>query len=80
MPANATGEQGKIMSEERFIDLESRLAHQDQLLNELNDAVTEQQSKIMQLEELCKSLIDRVRSLGDAAPGGDAGDERPPHY
>jgi len=68
------------MSEERFIDIESRLAHQDQLLNELNDVVTEQQSKIMQLNELCKSLITRVRSMGDAMPDGDPGDERPPHY
>ena len=68
------------MSEERFIDLESRLAHQDQLLNELNDVVTEQQQKIMQLEELCKALIQRVRSVGDGMPEGDPGDERPPHY
>jgi SlyX protein len=68
------------MSEERFIDLESRLAHQDQLLNELNDVVTSQQAKIMQLEELCKSLTARMRSMADAAPAGDAGDERPPHY
>ncbi len=68
------------MSEERFIDLETRVAHQDQLLNELNDVVTAQQSKIMQLEELCKSLLGRVRSLGEAMPESDAGDERPPHY
>jgi len=68
------------MSEERFIDLESRLAHQDQLLSELNDVVTGQQTKIMQLEELCKSLITRVRSMGDVMPAGDPGDERPPHY
>jgi len=68
------------MSEERFIDIESRLAHQDQLLNELNDVVTDQQAKIMQLNELCKSLIARVRSMGDAIPEGDPGDERPPHY
>jgi len=68
------------MSEERFIDLESRLAHQDQLLHELNDVVTGQQAKIMQLEELCRSLIDRVRSIGDGASEGDQGDERPPHY
>jgi SlyX protein len=68
------------MSEERFIDLESRLAHQDQLLNELNDVVTGQQSKIMQLDELCKSLIARIRSLSDAMPAADSGDERPPHY
>ncbi len=68
------------MSEERFIDLESRLAHQDQLLNELNDVVTSQQAKIMQLEELCKALIQRVRSVGDGVPDSDPGDERPPHY
>lgn len=68
------------MSEERFIDLESRLAHQDQLLNDLNDVVTAQQAKIMQLEELCKSLIQRVRSAGEGMPDGDSVDERPPHY
>ena len=68
------------MSEERFIDLESKLAHQDQLLNDLNDVVTKQQAKLMQLEELCKALIQRVRSAGEDLPEGDPGDERPPHY
>ncbi len=68
------------MSEERFIDLETRLAHQDQLLDDLNDVVTAQQAKIMELEELCKALIQRVRSGGDGLPEADSGDERPPHY
>lgn len=68
------------MSEERFIELETRLAYQDQLLNELNDVVTAQQAKIMQLEELCKALVQRVRSTGDGLPDSDPGDERPPHY
>ena len=68
------------MSEERFIDLESRLAHQDNLINELNDVVTSQQEKIMQLDELCRSLLVRVRSLGEALPDAGPGDERPPHY
>jgi len=68
------------MSEERLVDIESKLAYQDQLLNELNDVVTEQQAKLMQLEELCKSLISRVRSMGEAMPATDAGDEVPPHY
>ena len=68
------------MSEERFIDLETRLAHQDQLLNELNDVVTAQQAKIMQLEELCKGLVQRIRSVSDGVPEADSGDERPPHY
>ena len=68
------------MSEERFIDLETRLAHQDNLINELNDAVTAQQQKIMQLDELCRSLLARVRSLGEAVSDASPGDERPPHY
>jgi SlyX protein len=68
------------MSEERFIELESRLAHQDQMLHELNKVVTDQQAKLMYLEELCRSLIDRVRSLGEGMRMGDTGDERPPHY
>lgn len=68
------------MNEARFVDIESRLAHQDQLLHQLNDVVTAQQAKMMQLEELCKSLITRVRSMGDAMPEGAPGDEKPPHY
>ena len=68
------------MSDERFVDLETRLAHQDQLLHELNKVVTEQQAKIMHLEELCKALIERVQSIGEGAPAGDPGNERPPHY
>jgi SlyX protein len=72
--------EGMFMSEERFIDLETRLTHQDQLLNELNDVVTAQQGKIMELEELCKALIQRVRTVSDGGPDADAGDERPPHY
>jgi len=68
------------MSEERFIDLESRLAEQDHLLHQLDQVVTQQQAKIMQLETLCRSLADRVRSLGQDLPAGESGDERPPHY
>jgi len=68
------------MSEDRLMDIEVKLAHQDQLLIDLNDVVTRQQEKIMKLEELCGSLIDRVRTIGDALPGDAVQDERPPHY
>ena len=68
------------MSEDRLIDIESKLAHQDQLLSELNEVLTEQQGRIMQLEQLSSSLIERVRAIGDAAPEDGPVDERPPHY
>ena len=68
------------MSEDRFVDLETRLAYQDQMLSELNDVVTAQQAKLMQLEELCRALIQRVRAAGEGSPDGDPARERPPHY
>jgi SlyX protein len=68
------------MSEDRFIELETRLAHQDQTLFELNDAVTRQQQQITSLERLCRSLVERIASLDDSIRDRAAGDERPPHY
>ena len=68
------------MSEERLIELESRLAHQDQTIFELNDVVTDQQSRIMQLERLCQSLAERLASLAESSQAGSSDDERPPHY
>lgn len=68
------------MSENRLVDIESKLAHQDQLLFELNEVVTRQQARIMQLEELCNSITERVRSIGEAPPESSTGNERPPHY
>jgi SlyX protein len=68
------------VDEERLIDLETKLAHQEHLLNELDDALTSQQAQISQLELLCKSLVDRIKALPDGGSGGGTEDERPPHY
>jgi len=63
-----------------MIDIETKLAHQEDMLADLNTAVTNQQSQITLLEDLCETLVGRVRSLSDAAPESDPADERPPHY
>ena len=34
----------------------------------------------MRLEKLCDSIIERVRSLSEAAPVDVTADEKPPHY
>jgi len=68
------------MTEQRLVDIETKLAHQEHLLLELNDVITKQQEKIMRLEGLCDSIIERVRSLAEAAPAGPNVDEVPPHY
>ena len=67
------------MSEDRLVDIEVKLAHQEQLLIDLDQVVTDQQAKIMRLEELCNELIERVRAAGDGATDAPH-DDRPPHY
>ena len=67
------------MTDKRFEDIEVKLAHQDQLLVDLDKVVTDQQAKIMELEGLVTTLIERVRAIGEG--GSDAPqDDRPPHY
>ncbi len=68
------------MSENRLIDIETRIAHQDHALAELNDVVTDQQARIMQLETLVRSLAERLASLAEEGQSGAAVDEKPPHY
>lgn len=68
------------MSEQRFIDIETKLAHQDHTLIELNAAITNQQEIIMTLERLCASMAERIASLSESNAGGSIADERPPHY
>ncbi len=68
------------MSEARFENIETKLAHQEALLLDLNDALAKQQKTIMKLEELCELLRVRVRSLSASLPADDPQDERPPHY
>ena len=68
------------VTDERLTELEFKLAHQEQTLIELNDVITDQQARIMQLEQLCESLIDRVQGLADAGADDTPQHEIPPHY
>lgn len=71
---------GSVVDENRLIDIETKLAHQEHSLAELNSALTNQQKQLTILEDLCESLVERVRSIPDGGSDGDPGDERPPHY
>ena len=68
------------MNDDRLVEIESRLAHQDQMLIELNDALAKQQESIMTLEQLCVSMAERLRSVGESQAAAPSEDERPPHY
>ncbi len=67
--------------ENRLIELESRLAFQDDLIENLNEAVIRQQQQIERLELISKTLAERLRGLSDSAGADDGpGHEVPPHY
>lgn len=68
------------MDESRLVDIETKLAHQEHLLTQLNDALSDQQAQLMQVIELCQGLIERMRVMSEQDTPASPADERPPHY
>lgn len=68
------------MTEDRLIDIETKLSHQEYLVEELNKLVYRQQQKIDQLDKLCEALIQHVKELSDGAAEQRTTNETPPHY
>lgn len=61
----------------RFIDIEIKLAHQEHLVESLNERIYQQQQQIDKLENLIAAMAERIRTRDSAqAPIN----ERPPHY
>jgi len=69
------------MSEERLVEIETKIAFQEQSIKDLNDVICEQQQEIERLGTICETLVKRVKKLSEFTPGIDAPEnERPPHY
>lgn len=68
------------MLEERLVNIETKIAFQEDLIEELNKVIYQQQKKLGQLEALCASLASHIQSLAEAANAGKSVNERPPHY
>ena len=68
------------MTDERLETIESKIAFQEDQIEELNKTVYEQQKKLEQLEATCMVLARHIASLSESVGEGKAGNERPPHY
>ncbi len=64
--------------EDRFVDIEIKLAQQEDLVDSLNGIVYQQARKIDQLEAMIAKLAEHIRNLQEA--GQNPINERPPHY
>jgi len=68
------------MDKQRLIDIETKLAYQEDLIQELNNTVHSQQLKLDQLEQALRSLSLRYNSLAEQDDSEYPVDEKPPHY
>jgi SlyX protein len=67
-------------TEDRLIDIEIKLARQEDMVDTLNQTVYRQQRKIDELEALCAALARHIKEMREAATEGNAAYEKPPHY
>jgi SlyX protein len=68
------------MNEERLIDIEVKLAHQEHALDEVNQVLMDQQAQLMRLEQVCQSLVERLRGMSDETATDERDNDKPPHY
>lgn len=68
------------MNEDRLIEIETRLAFQEDAIERLSDVIYRQQELLDRLVARCDLLGTKVTELAEKLPDEAAGDERPPHY
>ncbi len=68
------------MTEQRLIEIETRIAYQEDAQRELNDALVRQQQEIERLTRLCLSVQASLAGLAQAGQAPTPADEKPPHY
>lgn len=66
--------------EARIDALEEKIAYQDQVIEDLNTAVTDQWKEIDTLKRLVASLLDEVKEMELAARATAGREPPPPHY
>ena len=66
--------------EDQLIAIESKLAHQEYLVEGLNKTVYQQQKQIDELDNLSKALAKRLGDLQARESDAMLPHEKPPHY
>jgi SlyX protein len=66
--------------DDHLIELEIKLAFQEDLLETLNLTVARQQQQLDLLQEQFRALYQQVHTAGSTAAESNPQDEIPPHY
>jgi SlyX protein len=69
-----------VMNE--LIELQTRLAYQEDTIHQLNNVVTQQDNTILQLQQQMRLLAKRIDEISFVQDGSneEITNERPPHY
>ncbi len=65
-----------MSSEQRLVEVEIKLTHQERLTDTLNEVVIELRGEL----DALRKQLDRLVQEQQAGDPGDPGDEPPPHY
>jgi SlyX protein len=66
--------------EERLTEIEIKLVHLEQALNELNEVMVQHSDLIDKLHSKNNKLKEQLEMLGSGEPNPDPDHEKPPHY
>ena len=68
------------MSESRLTELETKVAYQEDSVQQLNEVVISMQKQIDSLELTCQALKERLRDMSGMLSNISDAEEKPPHY
>ncbi|TMX42198.1 SlyX family protein [Vibrio sp. Hep-1b-8] len=66
--------------EKRVNDLECQLAFQEQTIEELNDALSQQQLLITKMQDQMKYVVGKVKNIDSSNLADPSQETPPPHY
>ncbi len=67
-------------NEEAIVELQTKLAFQEDLLESLNQVIIVQQGQIAKLERTVESMIGQMHSMQSSIQDNRQQQEMPPHY
>ncbi|WP_181712699.1 SlyX family protein [Vibrio tarriae] len=66
--------------QERIEDLECKLAFQEQTIETLNDALTQQQLLLSKMQDQMKYVVGKIKNMDTSTLADPAHETPPPHY
>lgn len=66
--------------QQRIEDLEYKLSFQEQTIEELNEALSQQQLLITKMQDQMKYVVGKVKNMGNSNLADASEETPPPHY